>query len=744
MAVTESTAPRADVAEMGWLLQRLRDQAIVLALPCLLLGGLALLAFPWRFRDPTNGEWAGIALWLMAGAVWGLRRLSSLACAWALVVGCLAANLLVVAWGGVWGAVYLVSLPAGLAALAIGVPAGLAVSAACTLFLLRAPSALVPADGLLRIVTVIGVWGTVALVCLTRRPLLTALEWSWSSYERSRSLLERARDYQVQLKQTLLDLADANVQLTRLNRLADALRQAAEEARQAKEQFVANVSHELRTPLNMIIGFSEMITQSPQTYGVRIPPALLADLEIILRNSQHLAGLIDDVLDLSQIEARRMALTRERAGLAEIVEAAAVAVHPLFESKGLYLRTAIPGDLALFCDRTRIREVVLNLLSNAGRFTEGGGVEVRAWREERDVVVSVADTGPGIAAGDMEKLFQPFQQLDGSVRRRYGGSGLGLAISKSFVELHGGSMWLESEQGTGTTFYFRLPAEPSAPMEGSIVRWLKPDWEYEERTRRPLAPPPVVRPRVVVVDPSGSLERLAARYLQDTEVVAAGSQEEAAQKLAQVPSQALLVNDSSVARALQRLAGSGMLPPGVPGIICSIPGVPEAAAALGVSDYLVKPISSNLLLGTLDRLGLRGNTVLVVDDEPEALRLFWRMLASDGHDYRVLTAANGEEALAILRRERVDAVLLDLVMPEMDGFRLLEVRSLDPALREIPVVVTSARDPAGQPIVSSALAVIQRDGLSTPQLLACITAIRGILAPAGQPAPRGLPGNPHG
>jgi signal transduction histidine kinase len=168
------------------------------------------------------------------------------------------------------------------------------------------------------------------------RPLQIVGEWAWSAYGRSQQLLDDAQDTQLRLNQMLDDLTSANTRLVRLNRLADGLRQEAEEARRAKEQFVANVSHELRTPLNMIIGFSEMILNAPQAYGAsssggRLPPALLADLAVILRNARHLASLIDDVLDLSQIEAGQMALVRERVALSEVVEEALVAVRPLFE-----------------------------------------------------------------------------------------------------------------------------------------------------------------------------------------------------------------------------------------------------------------------------------------------------------------------------------------------------------------------------------------------------------------------------
>ncbi|MCP4534139.1 MAG: HAMP domain-containing histidine kinase, partial [Delftia sp.] len=289
-------------------------------------------------------------------------------------------------------------------------------------------------------------------------------------------------------------------------RLSDRLKtmhQVAEEARRAKEEFVANVSHELRTPLNMIIGFSEIITESPQVYGASLPPALLADIGAIQRNSRHLSRLVDDVLDLSQIEAGRMALNKEWASLPDIIGAATLAVRPLFESKGFYLETDIPPDLPpVFCDSTRVRQVLINLLSNAGRFTERGGVRVRIERAENEIVISVSDTGPGIGVEAQQKLFEPFQQLDSSIRRRHDGSGLGLSISKRFVEMHVGKMWIESQVGVGATIYFSLPLEtplPAIPGGGSALRWFNPYQPYEKRTRRSKAPAPSFVPRYVLL-----------------------------------------------------------------------------------------------------------------------------------------------------------------------------------------------------------------------------------------------------
>ena len=561
---------------------------------------------------------------------------------------------------------------------------------------------------------------------LSSRQIHMALGCMQSSYNQARQLLEEVRDRRMTLARTNKALEEAYARIERMNYALIEARSAAEEARRIKAEFVANVSHELRTPLNMIIGFSEMMLRAPRAYG-RIPAALKADLAVILRNSHHLADLIDDVLDLSQIEAGQMALTRERVTLGEIVSAAAEAIRPLFESKGLYLTAEVPEALMVFCDRTRLREVLLNLLSNAGRFTEQGGVHVQASVAGHEVVVSVADTGPGIAPEDQGRLFQPFQQADGSIRRRYGGSGLGLSISKHFVEMHGGRMWLESQPGRGTTISFALPLEPPAPAAEVFRRWLNPEWEYRQRTRQLAVPAPAARPRLVVAEKGTLLQRLLRRYLENVEIAPVRNLEEAGSEIAQRPAQALLVNDVSVGQTLERLRGSGLLPFGTPALVCSLPGEEEAAQSLGVAGYLVKPVSQESLVGALDRLGLAAGTILIVDDELDAIQLFWRMLASSGRSYRVLTAANGEQALSILRSEQVDAVLLDLVMPAMDGFQLLAKRHEEPGWGDVPVIVMSARDPSGQPIVADAVGIIRGGGLSAAQVLAYIGTLGNLV-----------------
>jgi signal transduction histidine kinase/CheY-like chemotaxis protein len=572
------------------------------------------------------------------------------------------------------------------------------------------------------------------------RTLLTVTQWALFSYEQAREKMEEARERQVELEQTQEDLIQANRELARLSDRLKAMHQVAEESRRAKEEFVANVSHELRTPLNMIIGFSEMITQSPQVYGASLPPALLADIAAIQRNSQHLARLVDDVLDLSQIEAGRMALSKDWASLQEIVDAAALATQALFESKGLSLEINVSPELPpIFCDSTRIRQVMLNLLSNAGRFTERGGVKIEGWREQDDVLVSVADTGPGIALEDEEKLFKPFHQLDGSIRRQHGGSGLGLSISKRFVEMHEGKMWLESTIDVGTTIYFSLPLGASLPIvgaSGGASRWFSPYQHYEARTRRSKAPAPSPIPRFVLLEMGDTLLRLFRRYIDDVEIISVQDVEEAIRELSHSPAQALIVNAPSFKETPAPLGQLADLPYDTPAVACWAPGEDEAAQRLGVVRYLVKPVTREALLSTLGELGDGVESVLLVDDKPEVLQLFARMLSSAPRSYRVLRATSGQQALDLLRERRPDVMMLDLIMPGIDGFQVLREKSQDPAIREIPVIIISATDPTDEPIVSDTLTVTHSGGLSARDLLVCIQAISEVLAPSAQPGRR--------
>jgi signal transduction histidine kinase/CheY-like chemotaxis protein len=734
--MSQSVARALDDSSQRATLRDLQREAINLVLPALVLVGTGLILSAEAFHWPIEVSLLGTSLIILSLVGWPLLGRNYLAAAWLLVVGCAATNLAALQSYPLGNVAALLALPTGLAVFLISPEVGVVMAAFSSLIVVRGMGTLPPLEGPSQIAALAAIWGTQALMWATLRLTYQSIQWSWTNYERASQLLEEARGQRLELKQTQDDLIEANRQLARLFERLRAMVQVAEEARHAKEEFVANVSHELRTPLNMIIGFSEMITQVPRVYGTKLPAALMADIAAIQRNSQHLASLVDDVLDLSQVEAGRMALIREWNSLAEIIDAATIAVGALFASKGLSLETDVSPDLPkLFCDGTRIRQVVLNLLSNAGRFTERGGVRVRARRVEDDIVVSVTDSGPGITLEDQHKIFEPFQQLDTALSRRHDGSGLGLSISKRFVEMHGGKMWIESTVDVGTTVYFSLPLTapfPAPPAGDGVARWFSPYHNvYEVRTRPSKAPVQKLVPRFILLEEGNTLQRLFSRYLDGTELVPVKSIEEAVGQLSQSPAQALIVNTPALGQTTIPIGQLADLPYGTPAITCWVPGEDETAHQLGVVSYLVKPVTREMLLTTLESLGEGIRDVLLVDDEPEALQLFGRILSSAQPGYRVLRAPNGRRALELLRERRPDALVLDLVMPDMDGFEVLRAKSQDPDLRSIPAVIVSAKDPRGEPIVSSTLTVTHGGGLSVRDLVACIQAVSEVLSPAG-------------
>lgn len=647
-------------------------------------------------------------------------------------------------------AVFLTLVPL-LAALTIGWPAAVmaetAVAALVLLPFLGFGSQLsAPGSTFTIAVIIAGALGAV-LGWGAARAFAVMIQWSVLSSDQARKTVEEARDQRLEMKQVQEDLVLANQELSRLSDKLKQMWQIAQEARQAKAQFVANVSHELRTPLNMIIGFAELMTGVPRIYGRSLPPSLLADIGAIHANAQHLARLVDDILDLSQVEAGRMALSKSWASIAAIVEEAAQEVRSLYESKRLYVRTDVQEDMPLvYCDATRIRQVLLNLLSNAGRFMEKGGVCIRARHQADGVVVSVTDTGPGIPAEEVPRLFQPFSQLDASIRRTQGGSGLGLSISKQFVEMHAGRMWLESEVGVGTTFHFSLPMEVPLPATGCdmdvVRRSLNIEAQYRMRTRRFKAPLPQSMPRFVVVEKDHTLSRLLGRYMNDIQVEVVEEAQNVLELLTRVPANAVLIDGYCKGDPAVLEKELARLPYAPPVVTCWIAGDDLAARELGIARYLAKPVTREQLLSSVEAVAKEAPTILLVDDEPEVLRLFTRILYSAERGYRVLRATTGTRALHLLRCEQPDLMILDLIMPDMDGLQVLREKAADPSIQRIPVIVTSARGLSAEPMRADRIAVTWYGGLAVDELLACIRAVTGIMSDARKPGDPGLGGTP--
>jgi signal transduction histidine kinase/CheY-like chemotaxis protein len=573
-------------------------------------------------------------------------------------------------------------------------------------------------------------WLAVGVMWALYRPVYRVTTWTWDYYRRAESLLEESRDRKVQLEAALEDLEQANRQLMLSNQRAASLRTVAEEAQRAKTSFVSKVSHEFRTPLNMIIGLMDLLLETPEVYGERIPPALMEDLRIVHRNSDHLSSLVDDILALSQVESGRLTLHREEVDLREVVEGAVAVVQPLVRKKGLTLDVDVPDELPhVYCDRTRIRQVILNLVSNAARFTDQGRISVNLQQQPGTVVVSVSDTGPGILPEDVDRIFEPFCQGTDRLWRDKGGTGLGLAISKQFVELHGGHIWLESDVGVGTTFYFRLPLLAPVPPLERPIRWLQEEWEWHERRPRATVGTDVGKPRIIVYDEIGDIHTAFTRYTDKVEFVRMRHLDRVAEEFDRYPANSVIVNTPTVDASLAALSQVRKGLPDVPILVTAVPPHLDTVLQAGADGYLIKPVRRADLARVLAALETQVRRVLVVDDQDDVRRLMTRILLAYDAGIQVDTAASGAEALRLLHSGAYDLMLLDVIMPESDGWSVLERKRQDAAISEVPVVLISAQDPRTQPVTSPVLMITMNQGLSLDQLVRCSTALTTLLLP---------------
>ncbi len=483
---------------------------------------------------------------------------------------------------------------------------------------------------------------------------------------------------EIAVLQTLADQVAVAIDNARSYELAQQAIREMRELDRLKSQFLANMSHELRTPLNSIIGFSRVILK-----GIDGPLTELQeqDLTAIYNSGQHLLRLINDVLDLAKIEAGKMELAYDEVNIAETIEGVLPTIAGVLKEKSLELITNIAPDIPVVrADPIRVRQVLINLLSNAAKFTEEGSITVEAYVQPspsggREVYISVADTGPGIAPEDQAKLFKSFSQVDASPTRKTGGTGLGLAISRQLVELHGGRIGVESEVGKGSKFYFTLPlpAEDKGPAGAG--------------------------PKVVLaIDDDPQVISLYERYLQPQgyQVVGLTDPTRARERIRELKPYAVTLDIMMPGKdgwsVLEEIKADSETRD-TPVIICSILSEQEKGFSLGAADYLVKPISEEDLLAAIGRLNADGSirNVLVIDDDPVDLRLIEKMLSKDGH-YKVMLAEGGLQGWEILSSEPPHAVILDLFMPEMDGFAILEKMRTTPELSDIPVLVVSGAD----------------------------------------------------
>ena len=562
-----------------------------------------------------------------------------------------------------------------------------------------------------------------ALSWLLSRPVQAALDWSWASYAQALEKTEEARSRQAELARLSKSLEEACWRLEVTNQELERARRVAVEARRLKAEFAATISHELRTPLNLIIGFSEMMVMPRRaSRRAELPEAFRGDVEAIYRNACHLSSLIDDVLELSQVEAHRLGFKREPADLRQIVGEAMSSVEALLRDRGLSVTVDIASNLpVLHVDQTRIRQVLINLLVNAARFTIQGGVAVAAVAKEGEVIVSVADTGVGIPPQELPRVFEEFHQIESADRGHH--SGLGLTICKRLVELHGGTIWVESTVGQGSTFYFSLP---SCENVASVL----PDgWETWAAVIGEALP------AVVVLGDDEEAARLLQRFLDRYQVVCAADHADAVRLARRHNFQAIVAVGAAAQSELPALWERGETFRALPAFICPLRTVRSIGRDLGVSDYLTKPVTRDRLRSALQRVGRSIHHVLVIDDDPEMVRLLRGMIRAEHRRCRVGGATSGKAGLEELRRQRPDLVLLDLLMPGVDGYAVLEAMRADESLREVPVIVISAKGAEEEAVTAQGLHITRRDGLSVGELVRCLQSSLDLLVDSSPRAP---------
>lgn len=491
-----------------------------------------------------------------------------------------------------------------------------------------------------------------------------------------------------------------------------------ERATQLKSKFLASMSHELRTPLNAIVGFSDLLAEE---LAGALNPKQKRFVNHIKQGSSHLLQLINDILDLSKIEAGQLELRCEDFQVRDALPEVLSTIRHLAMAKNITVHEDCDSDLAVYADRVRFKQILYNLLSNAVKFTpKDGRIEIACRAEGNTIHVSVTDTGIGIRPEDQTLVFEEFRQVDGASHQ---GTGLGLAITKRLVETQGGKISLQSEFGNGSRFSFTLPAgsqrAAEIPTVGTSAALTRPRDGRE-------------KPLILIVDDEAPARELLASYLDsDYRVVMSASGTDALQKAKELRPDAITLdvlmangNGFETLVALRKEQATAA----VPIIILSIVDQKEVGFALGATDYLVKPIRKPAILETIRKYVAPhaddDSAILIVDDDAKTLEILEETLRSAG--YEVQGVQSGTRALEVLSSKLVGAVVLDLMMPGMDGFQVLRHIRQQEALRELPIFVMTAKNLTSEEIAflnRESQAFFQKNGSWREQLIAEIESV---------------------
>jgi signal transduction histidine kinase/CheY-like chemotaxis protein len=484
-------------------------------------------------------------------------------------------------------------------------------------------------------------------------------------------------------------------------KIADEARNRAEEANRTKSEFLANMSHELRTPLNAIIGYSEILEEDAEDSGQK---HLIKDLKKIRNAGKHLLSLINDVLDLAKIESGKVEIYLETFDIYKVVQEVVDTIQPVCDKNSNTLVVNCPTNIGIMRgDLTKVRQSLFNLLSNASKFTRQGRVTLDVLKETTDSIgaidqkylyFKVQDTGIGMKPEQCDKLFQPFSQADNSTTRKFGGTGLGLSITQNFMKMMGGEIIVESQFGVGSTFTMKLPQ-----IAGQVQAAPDPD-TFDEGTLTSAIFNPHHTKTVLVIDDNHNDRRFLHRYLTgDGYNVVMASNGKQGLEIARDVRPDMIVLDVMMPEmdgweTLVALKNDPNLTK-IPVVMNSALEDRHLAQTLGAADYLTKPVDRTRLIDLVEKhtagsSQVLGNYILVVEDDADSREMVCRMLLQSGWETR--TAVNGRAAIAAIQAEPPQLILLDLMMPEMDGFEVIKLVRGNPDWEPIPIVVITAMD----------------------------------------------------